>query len=72
MRMNDFDRRFSRMNKIFWIMFSVIACVIVAIWIGVATVITAVALDPEWYANKLGTIAAEVIKPIAEAVKETQ
>lgn len=64
-RHSNFDRNFNRMNKLFWVMFSVAAVLIVVVWIAVFAGIYTVVSNPE----AVGTIAADVIRPVAEAVR---
>lgn len=64
-RHSNFDRNFNRMNKLFWVMFSVAAVLIVVVWIAVFIGISTLVSNPE----AVGNIAADVIRPVAEAIR---
>lgn len=72
MRIDNFDRNFNRMNRIFWIMFGVVATFILCVWLLIGTAIFTVISNPGGVAKTIGNFAAEVIKPIAEATKEAK
>jgi hypothetical protein len=55
--MRDFDRRFNRMRRIFWIMFGFAAILVLATWLVVGTIGVKVFSDPEGTAEKAGEIA---------------
>jgi hypothetical protein len=64
-RQSDFDRKFNLMGRVFWVFFAVVAMLIfgqIALmgWAGYQLV-----TNPE----AVGTIAADVIRPVAEAIK---
>ncbi len=64
-RQSDFDRKFNLMGRVFWVFFAVVAMLIfgqIALmgWAGYQLV-----TNPE----VVGTIAADVIRPVAEAIK---
>lgn len=64
-RHSNFDRSFNRMNRVFWVFFAVVVSLIIAIWITVGVGIYTVVTNPE----AAGNIAADVIRPVAEAIK---
>jgi hypothetical protein len=62
----DFDRDFNRMRNVFWVMFTLVTIVIVAVWVLVAAGIYTVVTNPE----AIGNGVADVIRPIVETIKE--
>lgn len=63
--MRNFDRDFNRMRRVFWVMFTVVAGMILVIWSAVGIGIYTVVTNPE----SVGNIAADVIRPVADAVR---
>lgn len=68
-RRDDFDRNFSRMNKVFWIFFAVILTLIIGQFALMGWAGYQLFTDPEGTANTVGNILGEIVRPVADAVR---
>lgn len=66
----DFDRRFERQRKIFWVFFTVVLLGIAAIWSLMGFLVYSVATDPSGAATFVGKTATEVLAPVIEEIKK--
>jgi hypothetical protein len=64
--MRDFDRNFNRMQRVFWVAFTLVAVVILSVWIIVGVGIYTVISNPASVGNSI----ADIVRPVANAIKE--
>ena len=65
---DNFDRSFNRMTRVFWVMFSLIAVIILAGWIAMATIgVAAYEMGPDAIANKVGHTIGTFLRSVDDA-----
>jgi len=57
---DNFDRRFNRMRRLFWVFFTIVTILILGGWLLMGVIGVKVAKDPEGTAEKVGNVANKV------------
>lgn len=64
--MDDFDRNFKFMTRMFWIFFTVVLTIIIGVWVLVGSALYQVTSNPDGFAREAGRITGEFMRGVEE------